>query len=79
MEAESQGQPGNEADAEDLSDATAFPDRGPERTCIVTRRKGMAMWREKLFAWMMQNAESPMQFFRLPTNRVVELGSQVEI
>jgi KUP system potassium uptake protein len=39
----------------------------------------MAIWREKLFAWMMRNAATPMQFFRLPTNRVVELGSQVEI
>jgi hypothetical protein len=37
------------------------------------------MWREKLFAWMLRNAASAMEFFRLPTNRVVELGSQVEI
>ena len=49
------------------------------QTLIASERPGMAIWREKLFAWMMQNAESPMQFFRLPTNRVVELGSQVEI
>jgi KUP system potassium uptake protein len=39
----------------------------------------MALWREKLFAWMMRNSESAMQFFKLPTNRVVELGSQLEI
>jgi KUP system potassium uptake protein len=39
----------------------------------------MAIWREKLFAWMLRNAESAMLFFKLPTNRVVELGSQVEI
>jgi KUP system potassium uptake protein len=39
----------------------------------------MALWREKLFAWMLRNAESAMEFFNLPTNRVVELGSQVEI
>jgi len=43
------------------------------------RRPGMAIWREKLFAWMLRNAESAMEFFKLPTNRVVELGSQVEI
>ncbi len=49
------------------------------QTLLASDRPGMAIWREKLFAWMMQNAESPMQFFRLPTNRVVELGSQVEI
>ena len=42
-------------------------------------RPGMALWRERLFAWMLRNAESAMQFFKLPPNRVVELGSQVEI
>ncbi|MGQ0558163.1 MAG: potassium transporter Kup [Sphingosinicella sp.] len=42
-------------------------------------RPGMALWRERLFAWMLRNAESAMEFFRLPPNRVVELGSQVEI
>jgi KUP system potassium uptake protein len=40
---------------------------------------GMALWRERLFAWMLKNSESAMEFFRLPTNRVVELGSQVRI
>lgn len=39
----------------------------------------MALWREKLFAAMVRNAETPMLFFRLPPNRVVELGSQMEI
>jgi KUP system potassium uptake protein len=39
----------------------------------------MAIWREKLFAGMMRNSESAMEFFKLPTNRVVELGSQLEI
>ena len=49
------------------------------QTLISSSRPGMAIWREKLFAWMLRNAESAMEFFRLPTNRVVELGSQVEI
>jgi len=49
------------------------------QTLIASNRPGMALWREKLFAWMLRNAESAMEFFRLPTNRVVELGSQVEI
>jgi KUP system potassium uptake protein len=49
------------------------------QTLIAAHRPGMALWREKLFAWMLRNAESAMEFFRLPTNRVVELGSQVEI
>jgi KUP system potassium uptake protein len=49
------------------------------QTLIASKHPGMAIWREKLFAWMMRNAATPMEFFRLPTNRVVELGSQVEI
>jgi KUP system potassium uptake protein len=49
------------------------------QTLLASSRPGMALWREKLFAWMLRNAESAMEFFRLPTNRVVELGSQVEI
>ncbi len=49
------------------------------QTLLASQKPGMAVWREKLFAWMMRNAATPMEFFRLPTNRVVELGSQVEI
>jgi KUP system potassium uptake protein len=49
------------------------------QTLIPSSKPGMALWREKLFAWMLRNAASAMEFFRLPTNRVVELGSQVEI
>ena len=49
------------------------------QTLLASEKPGMAIWREKLFAWMMRNAASAMEFFRLPTNRVVELGSQLEI
>ncbi|HET9336444.1 MAG TPA: potassium transporter Kup [Sphingomicrobium sp.] len=49
------------------------------QTLIASARPGMAIWREKLFAWLLRNAVSAMEFFKLPTNRVVELGSQVEI
>ncbi len=49
------------------------------QTLLVSAKPGMPIWREKLFAWMLRNAESAMEFFKLPTNRVVELGSQVEI
>jgi KUP system potassium uptake protein len=49
------------------------------QTLIASSRPGMAIWREKLFAWMVRNAESAMEFFKLPSNRVIELGSQVEI
>ena len=57
-------------------DTTYFLGR---ETLIVTRRpSGMMQWREKLFASMMRNAESAARFFRLPPNRVVELGAQIE-
>jgi len=49
------------------------------QTLITSARPGMAIWREKVFAWMLRNAESAMEFFKLPTNRVIELGSQLEI
>ena len=49
------------------------------QTLLPSARPGMAIWRERLFAWMLRNAESAMEFFKLPTNRVIELGSQVEI
>ena len=48
-------------------------------TLIVTDRpSGIATWREKLFAWMTRNAAGAALFFRLPPNRVVELGAQIE-
>jgi len=49
------------------------------QTLIASAKPGMAIWREHLFSWMLRNATSAMVFFRLPSNRVVELGSQVEI
>ena len=49
------------------------------QTLIPSSRPGMWIWREQLFAWMVRNAASAMGFFKLPTNRVIELGSQLEI
>ncbi|WP_334183486.1 potassium transporter Kup [Novosphingobium sp.] len=49
------------------------------QTLIPSARPGMALWREKLFAVLVRNAQSAMEFFKLPTNRVIELGSQLEI
>jgi len=51
------------------------------RQKLIASRKspGMALWREKLFAWMLKSSESAMEFFKLPTNRVIELGSQLQI
>ena len=48
-------------------------------TMLPARGAGMALWREKLFAFMSANASRPTEFFKLPPNRVVELGMQIEI
>ena len=48
-------------------------------TVIPTFGGGMAMWREKLFAGMHRNASAAADFLNLPANRIVELGSKVEI
>jgi KUP system potassium uptake protein len=48
-------------------------------TLIPSRRRGMAVWREKLFAMMSRNARPATAFFGLPPNRVVELGAQIEL
>lgn len=46
---------------------------------VFTHRKNMAWWRKKLFGHMSRNALDATRFFQLPANRVVELGSQVEL
>jgi KUP system potassium uptake protein len=48
-------------------------------TVIASAHPGMALWREKLFGWMSRNAMSAAAFFRIPPNRVVELGAQIEM
>ena len=60
----------------DLMETSFFLNR---ETILPSARPGMARWRESIFSWMSRNAATPMEFFRLPPNRVVELGSQVEI
>jgi KUP system potassium uptake protein len=60
----------------DADDLTFFLGR---ETIIVTRQAGMAAWRERLFVLMARNAVRATAFFRLPTERVVELGVQVEM
>jgi KUP system potassium uptake protein len=52
---------------------------GRQKLIASSKRPGMALWREHLFSGLMKSSESAMEFFRLPTNRVVELGSQIEI
>jgi KUP system potassium uptake protein len=46
---------------------------------VASRQPGMATWRDKLFAFMSRNASPVTDFFRIPRNRIVELGAQIEI
>jgi len=50
-----------------------------ETVVASIRYEGMALWRERLFSAMARNAGSPVEYFNLPTNRVIELGTQIEI
>jgi KUP system potassium uptake protein len=58
------------------NDVTYFLGR---ETIIVTHKRGMAIWREKLFVLMARNAVRATAYFRIPAERVVELGVQVEM
>jgi KUP system potassium uptake protein len=60
----------------DRADTTYFASR---ETVVATARKGMPIWRDMLFAFMLRNAVTATSFFRIPGNRLVELGTQVEI
>ncbi|HEX8030534.1 MAG TPA: KUP/HAK/KT family potassium transporter, partial [Vicinamibacterales bacterium] len=60
----------------DFQDVVYFLGR---QTILVTDREGMAIWREKLFVLMSRNAVRATAYFRLPPERVVELGVQVEM
>ncbi len=60
----------------DMMDTSFFLSR---ETLVPSKMPGMALWREKIFAVMSRNAMRATDFFRIPTNRVVELGTQVEI
>jgi KUP system potassium uptake protein len=60
----------------DMMDTTFFVSR---ETVVATDRAGMPLWRDKLFAFLGRNASSATAFFRIPGNRLIELGTQVEI
>ena len=60
----------------DMMDTSFFLSR---ETLIPSKMPGMALWREKIFSLMSRNAMRATDFFKIPTNRVVELGTQVEI
>jgi KUP system potassium uptake protein len=46
---------------------------------VAGTESGMALWRERIFATMARNAGSAVEYFNIPTNRVIELGTQVQI
>lgn len=60
----------------DMMDTTFFLSR---ETIVASQRAGMALWRDRLFAILSRNAMPATAFFRIPGNRLVELGTQVEI
>ena len=60
----------------EMMETTYFASR---ETIIAGHHRGMPVWRDKLFALMHRNAAPATGFFRIPGNRLVELGAQVEI
>jgi KUP system potassium uptake protein len=60
----------------DLDDTSFFTSKP---VIVSVSRRGPFGWRRSLFGWMMQNSPSAANYFRLPPNRVIELGSQVAI
>jgi KUP system potassium uptake protein len=60
----------------DLMNTSFFLSRD---TIVPSAIPGMALWRERLFCWMYQNAGRQSDFFKIPANRLVELGAKVEI
>ena len=60
----------------EMMDTTFFLSR---ESIVATDRPGMPLWRDKLFVFLVRNASSATAFFRIPGNRLIELGTQVEI
>lgn len=57
-------------------DTTYFVGR---ETIVPTRLPGMALWREVLFSWIARNASSAIDYYNLPSKRVMEIGSRIDI
>ncbi|MCA3219269.1 MAG: potassium transporter Kup [Burkholderiales bacterium] len=49
------------------------------QTVLVSNGKGMAPWRKRMFGWLMRNAQPASDFFHIPPNRVIEIGTQVTL
>ena len=63
-------------DTFDIEEMTFFLGR---ETMLATKKPGMALWREKLFARMSRNAQRAASYFNIPSERVVEIGTQIEL
>lgn len=60
----------------DTNNITYFLGR---ETILATETEGMAIWREKIFAFMTRNAERATTYYRIPSDQVIEIGLQIEI
>jgi len=60
----------------DPADTTFFLGR---ETLLATSRPGMALWRERLFGLLSRNARRATQYFKIPPDRVCELGAEIEL
>jgi KUP system potassium uptake protein len=48
-------------------------------TILATERHGMALWRERLFAYLARNAARSTAFFNLPPRQVIEIGAEIDL
>jgi len=60
----------------DFEEITFFLGR---ETILPSHHPGMVLWREKIFAFMLRNAQRATAFFQIPPDQVIEVGIQVEI
>ncbi|MCM8594440.1 potassium transporter Kup [Accumulibacter sp.] len=63
----------------EMMETSFFLGRETVVTLPISKRGRMAYWRQILFMWMFRNADTATAFFKIPPNRVVELGAQVEL
>ncbi|MBC8132864.1 MAG: hypothetical protein H7X95_07770 [Deltaproteobacteria bacterium] len=60
----------------DLADTSYYVGR---ETLLLTRDNSLAFWRKRVFRFLSRNARSATDFFSIPPNRVVEIGTQIEL
>ena len=49
------------------------------RSVVAAARHGLSLWQDRLFIYLMRNAENPTDYFHIPPTRVVEMGAQVSV